>query len=61
MSGMSGQRKHSSDNVEEVLEQEMGAQVGRYPGSPGRTLPLESRWEAMGSAGEWHPVRLGCV
>lgn len=59
--GGSGQWKHSRDNVEEVLEQEMGAQVGRYPWSPGGRLPLESRWEAMGSAGEWRPVRLGCV
>lgn len=52
-----GQGELSADNMEEVLEAEMGSREGI------RRLPWESRWEVTGSPGVFLtcPTNLGCV
>ena len=52
-----GQGELSADNMDDVLEAEMGGREGI------RRLPWESGWEVMGSPGVFLtcPTNLGCV
>lgn len=52
-----GQGELSADNMEDVLEAEMGGREGI------RRLPWESGWEVIGSPGVFltYPTNLGCV